>query len=430
MKDRLKVLILGGGGREHALALACKNSSLCHEVICAPGNPGMAEVGRCLPVKAEDAAAVVALAKSEQADFVVVGPEGPLCNGVVDALNAAGIPAYGPNKQAAQLEGSKSFTKAFLSRHSIPTARFATVRSYQEAEAVLRDHPLPVVLKADGLASGKGVIIAQSLADALDAAKAMLVEGRFGKSGSEVVIEEFMEGEEASIMLMVSGAEYVMLPASQDHKRVGEGDTGPNTGGMGAYAPAAVVTDAVRSQLISRIVEPTLNGLIADGIDYRGTLYIGIMITAEGPKVVEFNVRFGDPECQVLLPLLETDALQLMLDCANGSLKGAEVKIKPFSSIAVILASERYPASPRTGDAISLPAASLLPGGVHFIHSGTKQSAEGVLQTAGGRVLSVTAVAPTLQSAASAAYQACAQVSWKGMHYRRDIAWREFKRIS
>lgn len=429
MKDNLKVLVLGGGGREHALALACKNSPLCREVICAPGNPGMAEVGRCIPVKAEDPDAVVALVKEEKVDFVVVGPEGPLCNGVVDALKEAGIPAYGPNRMAAKLEGSKSFTKAFLARHSIPTARYATVRSYKEAEKVLRDHPLPVVLKADGLASGKGVIIAQTLAEALDAAKAMLVEGRFGKSGSEVVIEEFMEGEEASIMLMVCGTEYVMLPASQDHKRVGEGDTGLNTGGMGAYAPAAVVTDTVREQLVSRIIKPTLHGLAADGIDYRGTLYIGIMVTTEGPKVVEFNVRFGDPECQVLLPLLETDALQLMLDCANGTLKGAEVKIKPFSSIAVILASEGYPTSPRTGDAITLPAASTLPAGVQFIHSGTKLSADGVLQTAGGRVLSVTAIAPTLREAASMAYQACSQVSWKGVHYRRDIAWREFKRL-
>lgn len=430
MKDRLKILVLGSGGREHALALACKKSPLCREVVCAPGNPGMADVGRCVAVKMEDNAAIVALAKAEEVDFVVVGPEVPLCNGVVDALNDEGIPAYGPNKKAAQLEGSKAFTKAFLARHAIPTARYATVRTYAEAEAVLKSHPLPVVLKADGLAAGKGVVIALSLQEALDAAKSMLVDGLFGKSGAEVVIEEFMEGEEASIMLMVSGTEYVMLPASQDHKRVGEGDTGPNTGGMGAYAPAAVVTDNVRQQVVSQIVEPTLYGLKADGIDYRGTLYIGIMITAAGPKVVEFNVRFGDPECQVLLPLLDADPLRLMLDCAEGSLKGAAVRIKAASALTVVLASEGYPTKPRTGDAISLPPADTLPTGVQMIHSGTKTSAEGTLITAGGRVLCVTSVAPTLRTAADRAYAACAQVSWKGLHYRKDIAWREFRRIN
>ena len=422
----LRVLIIGSGGREHALLRACKASPLVAAVSVAPGNGGMEQEAVCYPLNVSDTAAIVALAKKLDANFVIVGPEVPLSVGVVDELEAAGIPAYGPLKAGAKLEASKNFTKEFLVRHNIPTAQGKRFTSSEEAVEYLSAQKFPIVIKADGLASGKGVIIAEDFDQACTAVYDMLDSGCFGKSGSEILIEEFMEGEEASIMLMVCEDRYVMLPASQDHKRVGEGDTGLNTGGMGAYAPAPVVTPEIERRVISEIVEPTLKGLVADGIRYRGTLYVGIMITEEGPKVVEFNVRFGDPECQVLLPLLKTDPVEVMYACATGTLDPKTVEFHNDSNIIVVLAAEGYPGTPRKGDVISLP--SRIPAGTGIIHSGTVREDNGTITTAGGRVLGVTARGKNLSEAAKSAYALIAQIRFEGMHYRRDIGARQLRR--
>lgn len=424
----LRVLIIGSGGREHALLRACKASPLVAAVSVAPGNGGMEQEAVCYPLNVSDSAAIVALAKKLDANFVIIGPEVPLSVGVVDALEAAGIPAYGPVKAGAKLEASKNFTKEFLVRHNIPTATGKRFTSSEEAVEYLSSQKFPIVIKADGLASGKGVIIAEDFDQACTAVYDMLDSGCFGKSGSEILIEEFMEGEEASIMLMVCEDRYVMLPASQDHKRVGEGDTGLNTGGMGAYAPAPVVTPEIERRVVSEIVEPTLKGLVEDGIRYRGTLYVGIMITAEGPKVVEFNVRFGDPECQVLLPLLKTDPVEVMYACATGTLDPTVVEFHKGSNIIVVLAAEGYPGTPRKGDVISLPAR--IPAGTGIIHSGTVREDNGTITTAGGRVLGVTARGENLSEAAARAYELVSQIHFEGMHYRRDIGARQLKRDS
>ncbi|MBQ6704607.1 MAG: phosphoribosylamine--glycine ligase [Opitutales bacterium] len=422
----LRVLIIGSGGREHALLRACKASPLVAAVSVAPGNGGMEQEAVCYPLNVSDTAAIVALAKKLDANFVIIGPEVPLSVGVVDELEAAGIPAYGPVKAGAKLEASKNFTKEFLVRHNIPTAQGKRFTSSEEAVEYLTSQKFPIVIKADGLASGKGVIIAEDFDQACTAVYDMLDSGCFGKSGSEILIEEFMEGEEASIMLMVCEDRYVMLPASQDHKRVGEGDTGLNTGGMGAYAPAPVVTPEIERRVVSEIVEPTLKGLAEDGIRYRGTLYVGIMITAEGPKVVEFNVRFGDPECQVLLPLLKTDPVAVMFACATGTLDPKAVEFHDGSNIIVVLAAEGYPGTPRKGDVISLP--SRIPAGTGIIHSGTVREDNGTITTAGGRVLGVTARGTNLAEAAKSAYALISQIHFEGMHYRRDIGARQLRR--
>lgn len=428
----MKVLVIGSGGREHAIVKACLQSSLATEVIAAPGNGGMASEVTCLPVDVESPEAITELAVAQGADFVVVGPEGPLAAGAVDALLEKGIPAYGPKKAGARLEASKSYSKDFLKRHNIPTATGQSFRDFSKALNYLKDHSYPVVIKADGLAAGKGVVICENFEKAEHAARDMLVRNDFGTAGHEIIIEEFMTGEEASIMLMVSGEQYLMLPPSQDHKRIGEGDQGLNTGGMGAYAPADVVSPQVEAKVRKEIIEPTLAGLKADGIDYRGTLYVGIMVTPEGqPKVVEFNVRFGDPECQILLPLLAEDPLKLMLECANGTLKpGSAPAVKDESAIIVVLAAEGYPGAYRKGDPITLPTS--LPEGVQIIHAGTRlaKDANGKEQvlTNGGRVLGVVATAPTLKQARDTAYAVADKITWQGRIMRRDIAWRQLKR--
>ncbi len=422
----LRVLIIGSGGREHALLKACKASPLVAAVSVAPGNGGMEQEAICYPLNVTDVPAIVALAKRLDSNFVIVGPEAPLSVGAVDALLAEGIPVYGPTKAGAVLEASKTFTKDFLMRHAIPTAWGKKFTSSEEAVEFLADQKFPIVIKADGLAAGKGVIIAEDYDAACSAVYDMLDEKCFGNAGSEILIEEFMAGEEASIMLMVSEDKYVMLPASQDHKRVGDGDTGPNTGGMGAYAPAPVVTPEIEKAVVSKIVEPTLKGLLADGIRYRGTLYVGIMITAEGPKVVEFNARFGDPECQVLLPLLKTDPVQLMYDCATGTLDPAKVEFKDGFNIIVVLAAQGYPSTPRKGDVISFPGK--LPEGTAILHSGTEREDSGDIVTAGGRVLGVVAHGETLAGAARNAYALIEKVHFEGMHFRRDIGARQLKR--
>jgi len=423
---RLNVLILGSGGREHALLKACLRSPRVARVQVAPGNGGMALEAECLPCDLAQPAAVLALARRLGADLVLVGPEVPLAAGVVDVLEDAGILAYGPRLAGARLEASKSFTKDFLLRHRIPTAAAATFNALAPALAHVRSGRFPVVLKASGLAAGKGVVIARDLPEAEAALRDMLEARVFGASGDEVLVEEFMEGEEASIMLVVCRDQHLMLPASQDHKRVGEGDTGPNTGGMGAYAPAEVVTPSIEARVRDAIIEPTLRGLVADGIDYRGTLYIGIMLTAEGPKVVEFNVRFGDPECQVLLPLLDGDPVEIFEAVARGTFRSTQVGVRPGAALVVVVAAHGYPGSPRLGDAVHLP--DRLPEGVDILHGGTRRQPDGSLVTSGGRVLGVVARGADLAEAARRAYAVVPQIRLEGAHFRRDIGARQLRR--
>lgn len=425
-QDKIDVLILGSGGREHALLKACLRSPRVGQVRVAPGNGGMALEAECLEVDINSGAAVLDLVRRTGTQFVIVGPEVPLAHGVVDVLEAAGVKAYGPLKAGARLEASKAFSKDFLFRHKIPTAAAETFRSLEPALAYVRQQPLPIVIKASGLAAGKGVVIAMNHAEAEAALRDMMEAKVFGSSGDEVIIEEFMQGEEASIMLMVCGEEYLMLPPSQDHKRVGEGDTGLNTGGMGAYAPTTVVTTEVERRLRTEIIEPTLRGLKADGIDYRGTLYVGIMVTSIGPRVVEFNVRFGDPECQVLLPSLETDPVEIMEAIAAGTFRSASVRLRPGSTIIVVLAAGGYPGEIRKGDVITLPPQ--LPAGVDIVHGGTKRLPDGQVVTSGGRVLGVVAHGATLAEAAQKAYAVVPQIQFTGCHYRRDIGYRQLRR--
>lgn len=426
-KKSLRVLVLGSGGREHALVKACLASDLVADTVAAPGNGGMALEVPCHAVDIEDNAAVVALAQQLGVNFVIVGPEVPLANGVVDALEEAGIPAYGPRRDGARLEASKAFTKDFLLKYGIPTAAAKAFRETGPALDYIRGQgTFPVVIKADGLAAGKGVLICNNESESEKAVRSILDEGVFGESGQELLVEEFMSGEEASVMAMVSGEQYVLLPFSQDHKRAYDADAGPNTGGMGAYAPAAVVTPQMRARVEEKIVRPTLAGLRAEGIDYRGTLYIGIMLTREGPKVVEFNVRFGDPECQVLLPLCRTDPVQLMYNCAEGTLVPGEVEIEDAYAMVVVLAAGGYPDKYKKGEIITLPAST--PAGTSIVHAGTKRLDTGEVVTAGGRVLGVVAKANTLREAAERAYGLTELVRFGSCRYRRDIGHRQLAR--
>ncbi len=425
---KLKVLIIGSGAREHALVKTARRSPLVREVLAAPGNAGMADEAACHAIKAEEIEGLVGLAKKEAVDFVVVGPEVPLSLGLVDRLAGAGIPAFGPNQKGARLEASKVFTKKFILRNKIPTAQGETFTSTPAALAYLEKKPLPIVIKASGLAAGKGVTVAATRAEAEAAVRASLEEKIFGASGDEVLIEDFLPGEEASMMLVVCGEKYLVLPPSQDHKRIGDGDTGANTGGMGAYAPAAIVDAPLLARIEAEIIRPTLAAFVREGIDYRGVLYVGLMLTPAGPSVVEFNVRFGDPECQVLLPLLATDPIKILWDCANGALDPTICKLKPQFTAAVVLAAHNYPANPRAGDAITIPAAASLPSGVDILHAGTRRRADGAVVTSGGRVLNVVATGPTLRAALAAAYETCAQIKFDGMQYRRDIGARQLAR--
>jgi phosphoribosylamine--glycine ligase len=424
----MNVLVIGSGGREHALVKACLRSPLAPKVFAAPGNGGMAGEAVCLPLNVEDVGAAVKLAKENAIDFAIIGPEVPLALGMADALRAAGLAVYGPGARGAALESSKAVCKEFLFKYGIPTATSRTFSSSQidEAAAYVSAHELPVVVKASGLAAGKGVIIAQTTDEAVSATRGMLDGSLFGEAGAEVVIEECLVGEEASITLIVCGGKYVMLPAAQDHKRAGDGDSGPNTGGMGAYAPTSVITQEVEKRIVEEIVEPTMRGFLAENYDFRGTLFIGVMVTKKGPMVLEFNVRFGDPETQVVLPMLDADPLSLMLDCALGKLNPANVGIKKGSSIVIVLAANGYPGHYPKGSEIVLPAD--LPEGVEIVHAGTKKLADGKIVSAGGRVLGVRAYAPTLLEARNTAYAVADRVQWADKYMRRDIGYRQLAR--
>jgi phosphoribosylamine--glycine ligase len=422
----MKVLIIGSGGREHTIVQACLASPLVKSVIAAPGNGGMAMDTVCRSVDIDDVKSIVTLAKEEQVDFVIIGPETPLCLGVIDELQAENIPAFGPNRKAARMEGSKVFAKQFLAKYAIPTADSATFSQLKPALDYLGKCSSPIVIKADGLAGGKGVIIPRDKKEAETTIQNMLSGKLFGESGNEIVIEDYLQGEEATIHIIVSGEKYLALPPSQDHKRIGENDIGLNTGGMGAYAPASVVSDILQQQIIKEIIEPTLVGMKREDIDYHGVLYIGIMITDKGPKVIEFNVRFGDPETQVLLPLIDTDPIKLMYECATNNFEPAAIKIKNQSAIVVVLASQGYPEAYPKGETINFP--DYTPENINLIHAGTSLGEDGEILTNGGRVLGVTAFGKDLETAARDAYAYCEQVRFPSVYYRRDIGARELRR--
>ena len=424
----LTVLVVGSGGREHALANACVRSPLVAKTIATPGNPGIAQNCDCVDVAADDISGLVALAEERSVDFVIVGPEVPLALGLVDELEKKGILAYGPKADGGRLEASKSYTKEVLLKYRIPTGAAATFDHVEPALEYLQTASFPIVVKADGLAAGKGVIIAEDYEKAANTIRGMIEGGAFGDSGKEVLIEECLFGEETSIHVIVSGNDYVVLPTSQDHKQVYEGDKGPNTGGMGAYSPADLIDDALMERIEREIVKPSVDGIAAEGIDFRGTLFIGIMITKDGPKVLEFNTRFGDPETQVLLTRLETDPVEVMLAAAKGQLGELQVKVKDDYAMVVVLASGGYPNSYPKGEVITFP--DVMGENEIVFHAGTKRSDSGDIVTNGGRVLGVTALGATLSEAAAKAYALCDKIEFKSKYLRRDIGAKELKRAT
>ncbi len=422
----MKVLVIGGGGREHALVWKLSRDSRRPRLFCAPGNAGTAALAENVPIAAEDVPALVAWAREHRPDLTVVGPEAPLCAGLVDALEAAGLRAFGPRREAARIEGSKRFAKEVMVAAGVPTARARTFTSANAACAALDAFGLPVVVKADGLAAGKGVVIARTREEAVAAIRAMLVDNAFGAAGAEVLLEEFLEGEEASILALVDGEHIALLPASQDHKRVFDGDRGPNTGGMGAYSPAPVVTDELLPLIRDRIIAPVVAELRARDVVYKGILYAGLMVGRFGIKVLEFNARFGDPETQVVLPRLEGDLIPLFEACIDGTLDPAQVRVAPDPAATVVLAAEGYPGPYAKGRPIGgLEAAAA--GRAVVFHAGTALR-EGRVVSSGGRVLAVTATGRDLRAAVANAYAGIRAITLEGGHYRGDIAHRALQR--
>jgi len=418
----MNILLVGSGGREHALAWKIAQSPLTTRLVIAPGNPGMEKLGELRPVKADDADGLAALAREIQADLVVVGPELALAAGLADRLAEAGIPCFGPTAQAAQLETSKAFSKAFLERHAIPTAGYGVYETVADAKGALDRFAAPYVIKADGLAAGKGVAISPDRQDA-EAEIERMLGGRFGSAGSRVVIEEFMDGEEGSLFALCDGQRAVLLGGAQDHKRAFDGDMGPNTGGMGAYSPAPVFTSDMVEAADRLVVQPTMQGMAAEGAPYRGVLYVGLMATSDGPKVVEFNARFGDPECQVLMMRLAGDIVPVLLACAKGDVSQvAPPQFKPTTVICVVMAAKGYPDSPLEGSIIRGAEQDFGPH-VQVFHAGTKRH-DGKLVAAGGRVLNICAEGVDIAEARARAYAAIARIDWPGGFNRTDIGWR------
>jgi phosphoribosylamine--glycine ligase len=423
----MKVLIVGGGAREHALAWKFRNDDPDIELLAAPGNPGIATIARCLPIAQGRLEELAALAENERIDLTVVGPEAPLEAGIVDLFRSRGLPIFGPTRAAARIETSKRFAKDLMARAGVPTARATHHTHSRSALESLDQFGMPVVIKASGLAAGKGVIVAHSRAEAETAIEAMLEDLVFGDAGGEILIEEFMDGEELSLFAVSDGERAIPLIAVQDHKRLLDGDFGPNTGGMGAYAPTSIATRELEQRVMREIIDPTLAAMRAEGCPFTGLLYAGLMVTEDGPKVVEFNCRFGDPETQALLPLMDSSLLELVAAVgAGGSLARSRAPDwKPLSSVTTVVAAEGYPEKPRTGDAIELPEVA---DDVWIFHAGTTLNSAGKLVTAGGRIAAVTAVAESLYDAADRSRTAAEEISFKGKQLRRDIAWRELTR--
>lgn len=424
----MRVLIVGGGGREHALAWKLIQDEPTLEVIAAPGNPGIATIGRCVPVSATDIAGLMALAKQERVSFTIVGPEAPLSLGIVDRFREAGMAIFGPTQSAARIETSKRFAKELMLKANIPTASARTFTTIPEAKEEVRRLGAPVVVKASGIAAGKGVIVAMSIAEADAAIDDMLDAKLFGDAGAEVLVEEYMQGEEISLFALTDGTNVLPMIAAQDHKRIGEGDTGLNTGGMGAYAPVSIATPGLMLSIRDRILLPTLTAMRNEGCSFTGLLFAGLMLTEQGPKVVEFNCRFGDPETQAILPLLGSSLLVAMRAIADG---GSIRSLDPFfwkkgAAVTTVVAAEGYPGGVKGGDVIALPDAPI---GVTIFHAGTARNQDGALVTAGGRVLTVTAVAESFAAAQGASRATAEGVQFRGRQLRRDIGWRELQRL-
>ncbi|WP_394658648.1 phosphoribosylamine--glycine ligase [uncultured Novosphingobium sp.] len=423
----MNILLLGSGGREHALAWKLAQSPLCGTLHAAPGNPGIAEHANCVALDVTDHAAVIAFCEAQAIGLVVIGPEAPLVDGLADSLRGAGLSVFGPSRGAARLEGSKGFTKDLCERAGIPTAAYVRVTNQADGLSALDGFGAPVVIKADGLAAGKGVTVAMTMAEAQEAVREIF-SGRFGEAGAEAVIEEFLEGEEASFFALTDGSTIVPFGSAQDHKRVGEGDTGPNTGGMGAYSPAPVLTPALQGEAMARILTPTVRAMANEGSAYSGVLYAGLMLTREGPKLIEYNCRFGDPECQVLMMRLESDLVELLLACAQNRLGAIQPpRFAKDVALTVVMAANGYPETPEKGGRIDgIPAAQA--NGAKVFHAGTTLGIDGVLTANGGRVLNVTGTGRTVAEAQARAYEAVDAIDFPSGFCRRDIGWREVAR--
>jgi phosphoribosylamine--glycine ligase len=423
----MRVLVIGSGGREHALCWAIAASPLLSKLWCAPGNPGIAALAECVPINALDIATLVGFAQDNEVDLVVPGPEAPLVAGITDAMEAAGIPCCGPTAAAAQVEGSKTFTKSLCDAAGIPTALWERFEDAAAARDFIRRRGAPIVVKADGLAAGKGVVVATTEAEALEAVDAMMEARVFGDSGASVVIEECLVGEEVSVFALCDGRTALLLGSAQDHKRVGDGDVGPNTGGMGSYSPIPACPPALEQAVLERVIHPALAELARQGTPFRGVLYAGMMLTEDGPKLIEFNARFGDPECQVLLLKLKSDLLPALQAACDGELGDFDLRWSDVASIGVVMAARGYPEAPESGSIIrGLDAAAAVPG-VQVFHAGTRADADGTLRAAGGRVLTVCATGASLQAARDAAYAAVAAIDWPEGFCRQDIGWRALR---
>jgi phosphoribosylamine--glycine ligase len=422
----MRVLVIGSGGREHALIWKIKQSPYIEEIYCAPGNGGIESLAHCVDIEVDDFKSLIQFAERNGIDLTVVGPELPLTLGIVDQFQKAGLPIFGPTQKAAELEGSKVFAKEFMERHKIPTATYKSFKSAKEAVRYIHTVEPPFVVKADGLAAGKGVIICQSHSEGFDAVEKIMKKKAFGKSGGRIVIEEFLQGEEVSVLAITDGEHYVLLPPAQDHKAAYEGDSGPNTGGMGAYAPAPVLSDKDLKFVEKNVIKPVIKGMKSEDRLYKGVLYAGLILTQDGPKVLEFNCRFGDPEIQAILPLLKTDIVDLMIESTEGRLKNNPPQFEDKAAVCVVLASGGYPGSYAKG--IEIQGLKSVPKDVLVFHAGTRKKGSQVV-TSGGRVLGVTAMSDDIKKAIDKVYQAVSQITFDRAFYRGDIAHRAIERL-